>query len=101
MYSSLVSEGDSKEPLLNVDWENPDASALPSQEELLGLLDRVEEKLATFLSQADLAGKETQYPWTGSTLLSRAAYCLRHTQHHLADMASDLKRRGLKPPDWT
>ncbi|MFP3853265.1 MAG: TPR end-of-group domain-containing protein [Anaerolineales bacterium] len=100
MYSSLGSEGEASDPLLDVDWENPEASALPSQEALLASLDRVEEKLAAFLSQADLGEKETQYPWTGSTMLSRAVYCLRHTQHHLADLASELQRRGFEPPGW-
>lgn len=100
LFSSLGIEDSAQDPLLDVNWQDPDESALPSQEALLALLDRVELRLARFLSQAELSARETQYPYAGSTLLSRAAYCLRHTQHHLADMATELQRRGLKPPGW-
>jgi len=84
----------------DVDWEEKDSSKLPSQEELLSYLDEVEQKLAGFLADADLTRVEELFRWTGSTLLGRAAYTLRHTQHHLAEMCLELHRRGHQAPQW-
>lgn len=99
---SAIKPGDSlDDPLMQVNWEFPESSAFPDRHTFMDFLDRVEEKLAEFLIRADLLSEETHFPWTGSTKLSRALYTLRHTQHHLADMAMELQRRGLRPPDWT
>jgi tetratricopeptide (TPR) repeat protein len=84
----------------NVGWEEKDSARLPSQEELLAYLGEVEQRLARFLANADLAANEELFRWTGSTLLSRMAYTLRHTQHHLAEMCLELHRRGYKAPQW-
>jgi hypothetical protein len=83
-----------------VNWEDADSSKLPSQEELLKYLDQVERRQASFLSEADLGAPETQFRWTGATLLSRTVYSLRHVQHHVAEMCLELHRRGHKAPDW-
>ncbi len=85
---------------MKVSWEERDSSKLPSQEDLQRFLDTLERRLANFIVKADLQAKEELFPWTGFTVLSRALYTLRHTQHHLADMAMELQRRGLKPPNW-
>jgi uncharacterized damage-inducible protein DinB len=100
IYSSLKPGDAFDDPLMQVNWENPDRSVLPPAAEFLELLDGVETRMARFLKEADLEAEEDQFPWTGSTKLSRALYTLRHTQHHLADMAMELQRRGLQPPDW-
>lgn len=100
MYSALKPGGAFNDPLMQVNWESPDPSVFPTTDEFLDFLDRVEARMASFLKEADLEAVEGQFPWTGSTKLSRALYTLRHTQHHLADMAMELQRRGEKPPDW-
>lgn len=84
----------------NVDWEEKDSSKLPAQDELLAYLDEVEPRLAHLLASADLTAAEELFRWTGSTLLSRAAYTLRHTQHHLAEMCLELHRRRYQAPRW-
>jgi hypothetical protein len=56
--------------------------------------------MARFLVDSDLEAKETFFPWTGSTLLSRALYTLRHTQHHLAELSAELGQHGVNTPDW-
>ena len=84
----------------DVGWEEQDSAGLPSQDDLLLYLDQAEVKLASFLADADLAATEGLFRWTGSTLLSRMAYALRHTQHHLAEMCLELHRRGLQAPQW-
>lgn len=99
-YSAQEADERTDEPLMQVSWQQREASKLPSQAELLELLDKAGERLARFIAQADLEAKEDMFPWTGFTLFSRAIYTLRHTQHHLADLAMELKRRGLKPPEW-
>ncbi len=81
-------------------WEDKDSSKLPSQEQMLSYLQQTEQAVAGFLADADLSATEDLFPWTGSSLLSRAAYMLRHTQHHLAEMCLELHRRGIKAPDW-
>jgi len=82
------------------DWEEQDPSKLPSQADMLAYQGEVAQRLAHFLAEADLTAAETQFRWTGSTLLGRAAYVLRHTQHHLAEMCLELHRRGLRAPQW-
>ena len=84
----------------SVDWEEKDSAKLPSQDDLLAYLDEVEQRLARFLASADLMACEELFRQTGSTLLSRAAYVLRHTQHHLAEMCLELHRRGYPSPQW-
>ncbi len=98
-YSSLR-PGEGESGRFDVDWEDKDASKLPSQDDLLSYLDDVEARWAGFLAEADLMAPEELFRWTGSTLLSRAAYVLRHTQHHLAEMCLELHTRGLKAPQW-
>ncbi len=99
-YSAIKRGESSEDQLSQVNWEDRDASKLPSQKDLLRYLDVVEERLAKFIAETDLQAEETLFPWTGFTTLSRALYLLRHTQHHLADMAMELQRRKLRPPSW-
>jgi hypothetical protein len=99
-YSAMQAGGQSGDPLGDINWEDREASHLPSQVEVQAYLELVEQRLAHFIADSDLEAEETLFPWTGSSLLSRALYALRHAQHHLADLAMELQRRGLRPPDW-
>ena len=99
-FSAVQAGGQSGDPLGEINWEDREASRLPSQDAVQSYLELVEERLAQFIAGSDLEADETLFPWTGSSLLSRALYALRHTQHHLADLAMELQRRGLRPPDW-
>jgi tetratricopeptide (TPR) repeat protein len=99
-YCALKPGESSGDPLGKISWQERDSSRLPSQEAIRTYLERVETRQANFIATADLLAKEELFPWTGTTLLSRALYSLRHAQHHLADMAMELQRRGLRPPDW-
>jgi hypothetical protein len=100
LYSAIKLGDRSEDPLTQITWEERDAAKLPSQEELLGYLDKVEVRLASFIATSDFQADEKLFPWTGFTVLSRVQYNLRHAQHHLADMAMELQRRGFRPPDW-
>ena len=99
-YCSFKTGEYAQEDTLDVSWEVKDSSKLPSQDTILEYFDKVEQKLARFLFEADLLAPEDLFPWTGSTKLSRALYTLRHTQHHLAEMCLELHIRGLKAPQW-
>jgi len=84
----------------SVDWEEKDLDKLPSPQDLLAHQERVERQLASFLAQAQWEAPEELFRWTGSTVLSRAGYILRHTQHHVGELCRELHRRGHKAPDW-
>jgi uncharacterized damage-inducible protein DinB len=99
-FYSALKTGEGPSGRFDVDWEEKDASKLPSQDEILSYLDEVEEKLAGFLAAADLTAPEELFRWAGSTMLSRAVYSLRHAQHHLAEMSHELHGRGHKGPEW-
>ena len=100
LFSTVKAGVQSGDPLGSINWEDPDATRLPSREDLLAYLELVEERMARFLAGSELEARETFFPWTGATLLSRALFTLRHTQHHLAELASELQRRGLSTPAW-
>ncbi len=99
-YSALEPGEGSGDPLTQINWQERDASKLPSQSAVLAYLEVVEKRIAGLLVKADLAAEEKLFAWTGKTILSRILYTLRHTQHHLADLAMELKRRGFEPPNW-
>jgi hypothetical protein len=99
-YCAITAEESGEEVGLGADWQDKGSARLPSQGGLLAYLDKVERRVARFLVEADLADAEERFPWTGSTLMGRAAYMLRHTQHHLAEMCLELHRRKLQAPEW-
>ena len=100
MFSALKPGDALDDRLERFNWQSRETSDFPDQAAFLDMLDRVEEKLAGFIAEADLNSPEDQFPWTGSVKMSRVIYSLRHTQHHLADLAMELQRRGIRPPDW-
>ena len=83
-----------------VDWEDSQSEHLPSQEQLVAYLDDVERKLEDWFREKDLMSPEQIFPWVGASLLERAVYLLRHTQHHLAEMCIELTRRGYTSTEW-
>jgi len=99
-YTALNTAQSAERGDLGVDWGVADSSKLPSQEKVLAFLDDVERHVAEFLAEADLSAAEEMFRWTGSTLLSRAIYTVRHLQHHLAEMCYELHCRGIQAPDW-
>jgi hypothetical protein len=100
LFSTMKAGEQSGDPLGSINWQDRDASRLPSKTELAAYLELAEERMARFLAGSDLAAEETLFTWTGATLLSRAIFTLRHTQHHLAEISAELQRRGLETPNW-
>jgi hypothetical protein len=99
-YTALQPGEGSEDPMTQINWQERDTSKLPSQPAVLSYLDVVEKRVAELLVKADLEAEEKLFAWTGKTILSRVLYTLRHSQHHLADLAMELKRRGFEPPNW-
>ena len=82
------------------DWEDPDASKLPTRKDVLTYLDETWSSVRTWMMTCDPDQSETLFSWTGTILHSRLLYVLRHIQHHTAEMSLELKRRGYVCPDW-
>jgi hypothetical protein len=99
-YSAQESGDNSGDPLYLMNWQERDSDRLPDKETTLKYMRLVEERQANLLAAADFMAQETLFPFTGSTVLSRVLYNLRHAQHHLADLAMEMTHRGLNPPDW-
>ncbi len=99
-YTALEPGEGSEDPLTQINWQERDTSKLPSQIAVLAYQDVVEKRMAKLLVKAELEAEERLFAWTGKTILSRIMYTLRHAQHHLADLAMELKRRGYEPPNW-
>lgn len=99
-YSAQKSGDNSGDPLYVINWQGQNSSHLPDKQTTLKYLKLCEERMAKFLTAADFEAEEELFPGTGSTVLSRVLYCLRHTQHHFAHLTMEMHHRGLNPPDW-
>jgi len=100
MFSSQKPGDQSENALAQIQWQVRDADKLPSQKELLRFLNDVEKRMANLIATVDLTAEEELFSWTGFTILSRIVYSLRHMTHHLADLITELKQRGVQPPSW-
>ncbi len=86
-----------------VDWEGAKPEQLPIQEQTIAYLDEVQPKVESWLKEAsdsELLSPDTEYPWTGESVLGRALYLLRHNQDHLGDLNAELRRRDLPRAKW-
>ena len=85
------------------DWEEATPEQLPARQQILTAMDDVQAKLEAWLSAlADqgLQAPETVCHWTGTCILGRALYLLRHNQHHLGEIHAELRRRDLPRAKW-
>ena len=85
---------------LGVDWEDPEDSNLPSKTLVLAYLKEMEDRIERWTKREDFRAKDELHPYTGGTILGRAVYVLRHSEHHLAELSLELRRRGLLGPEW-
>ena len=85
-----------------VDWETREVEKLPDREPMLDYLEEIRGslrgKLRSMSDEAILSGHP--FPWTGTTLLERMIYTLRHSMFHLGQIQAELRRRGLKGAEW-
>lgn len=82
---------------------NDDVEKLPGRADLLNYVDAVEASTAAFLRSLDdtaLLQPETICKWTGSTVLDRILYALRHTTYHLGELSYILRINGAETTEW-
>jgi hypothetical protein len=86
-----------------VDWEGATPEQLPTRKQSLAYLDEVQAKVKEWLkdaSDSDMLAPETEYPWTGGSVMARSLYLLRHIQDHLGEINAELRRRDLPRAKW-
>ena len=84
----------------NLEWEEKDSDKFPNQEEMLVYLEEMQARVREWLEHADPTSKEALHPWTGKTLLGKALYILRHTQHHTAELGVVLFEKEARDMGW-
>ena len=70
---------------------------------MLRYLEHVRTQVNDWLAgkaDGDLLAPQTAFPWTGPNILSRCIYVIRHTQAHIGEINSELRRRGLPRIQW-
>jgi len=87
------------------DWEGSAPKDLPSQRDVLTYLDEARAKVEAWLTRRGDDGllgepQDKRFPWTGACELGRALYLMRHSHHHLGKIHAELRRRGIKRPEW-
>lgn len=76
---------------------------LPGKKESLELLEQWWQKFFAYLktlNDQDLVKPNKLHRHTGHTLFEKLIYILRHTQHHLGEINTDLRLRNLNRVDW-
>jgi hypothetical protein len=85
-----------------VDSDAP-ADRLPSRADVLAYLEEVRaDARATLerMSDSDLLEATNAFPWTGSTILGRMLYTLRHTMTHQGELSMILRFQGADETEW-
>ena len=86
-----------------LDWQVAPAAQLPNTADTLELLAAMREatdKWLESLGDEGLAATDEGFPWTGTRKIGRALYLLRHSQNHIGELNSELKRRNLPRGKW-
>lgn len=86
-----------------VDWEDPDASPVPSPKALREYQDQLKEKVRHELisrPSLDFIAREERYPWTGEIFGARLIYLCRHTQQHIGDINMVLRLNDCDVLEW-
>ncbi|MGD0462364.1 MAG: DinB family protein [Tepidisphaeraceae bacterium] len=87
---------------------NPDGFAwghfiAKNKDQILDYAQQVEAKVKQWLLKhrdPQFLERQSILTGTGATVLDRSLYLLRHTQHHLGQINSELRRRGLPRGQW-
>lgn len=88
----------------NLDRKTALPKQLPRKDELQIYLDEVKEKTEYWLTGMEDEAffyRETEFPWTGSTVLGRFLYLLAHCRQHFGELNAELRRRGLPRIKWS
>ena len=86
-----------------IDGKTASPNQLPSKDQLRTYLEEVRDKTESWLrglSDEDFLSHESEFPWTGSTVLGRVLYLLEHCRQHFGELNAELRRRGLPRIKW-
>ena len=102
-YSSQKPEGFPWGQRFGVDPWDALPEQLPTKDEALEYHREVMDKVKTWLDGLDdpiMLSQETEFSWTGSTVLGRVLYLVIHYRQHLGEINAELRRRGLPRIKW-
>jgi hypothetical protein len=86
-----------------VDRKTARPRQLPTKAQLDAYLGEVKAKTESWLKgleDKDLLSPESEFPWTGSTVLCRVLYSLEHCRQHFGELNAELRIRGLPRIKW-
>ena len=82
------------------EWSAVPEEDLPSQADVLGCIEDLQQRTRHWLSQTDFAGENQAFPWAGETKLGAVIFALRHSLYHLGELSSLLNEsRGGEVED--
>ncbi len=82
-------------------WDGP-AEAIPTQAQLLQLLEQAQKDAAAWLrSLSDTDCVQEGQPGVTPQPLRHVVYVMRHNQYHLGVSDAEMRRRGLKGMTWS
>lgn len=103
-YYSSESPNDFKHGYrFHIDRKTASPNQLPDKIQLKKYLDEVKKKTESWLGRLEdknFLSPESEFPWTGSTVLSRVLYLLEHCRQHFGELNAELRRRGLPRIKW-
>jgi hypothetical protein len=102
-YLSEDPEGYDRGYRYKLNWREASAEELPTNEQSRKYLDEIRAKFEKWINELtifDLSSGNENYPWTGTTRLSRILYVLAHCRQHLGEINAELRRRGLARVKW-
>ena len=88
------------------EWEDATPEQFPTREQVLEYMNEMQTRVEAWLKgmkDSDLLSPDTSFdspPRMGGSVLGRAMYLLRHSQHHLGELNGELRRRELPRAEW-
>ncbi len=70
------------------DLEGVPVDSLPSQKDILQLIDELNPQIREWIASLDFDGANTKFPWAGETHTGLFLFLLRHTMYHMGELNS-------------
>jgi hypothetical protein len=89
--------------IFTLDWDKASLEQLPSRQNIIECMQDMAAIVGGWLDSLGnegLLANNEGFEWTGPRKLGRAVYLLRHTQNHIGELNSELRRRGLPRGKW-
>ncbi len=102
-YSSRSPKDYSHGYRFSLDTKDSSPDQLPDRKQLKKYLAEVKEKTESWLRKLeneDFLAHESEFPWTGSSVLGRVLYLLEHCRQHIGELNAELRRRNLPRIKW-